>query len=41
MSAVGETVEFTLIILLIPVEPLCVKGGRDEMDEKVEKVEMV
>lgn len=32
---------FTLIILLIPVNALCVKGGRDDMDEKVEEVEMV
>lgn len=41
MSAVRETVTFTLVIQLIPVKPLCVKAGRDEMDEKVEKVEMV
>lgn len=32
---------FTLIILLIPVNPLRVKGRRDDMDEKVEEVEMV
>lgn len=41
LSAVRETVTFTLVIQLIPVKPLYVKAGRDEMDEKVEKVEMV
>lgn len=41
LSAVGETIIFTLVIELIPVKSLCVKAGRDEMDEEVEKVEMV
>lgn len=41
LSAVGETMKFTLVIQLIPVKPLWVKVGRDELEEEVEEVEMV